>query len=102
MTILNSARFLSLSKKELSALFNISFSTLNAWLEPHMNDIGEYKRKRFTPKQTEKILRILGAEYQVQKFVLLSYIEDYHVKTRRKPLDEITLREFKEYIQNTD
>ena len=50
-----------MSKMELANAYDdISLVTLNSWLKPHLDKIGEYRGKRYTKKQVEIIFEILG------------------------------------------
>lgn len=48
------------SKNELATAYNVSLKTLNSWIEPLQDKIGEYRGKSFTPKQVKIIYDFLG------------------------------------------
>lgn len=48
------------SKKELAHAYEVSSLTLRNWLKPFNHVIGEYKGRKFTPKQVECIFERLG------------------------------------------
>jgi len=50
-----------MSKKQLCAYFdNISMKTLNTWIKPFKNKIGEYRGRVYTPGQIKKIIELLS------------------------------------------
>lgn len=48
------------SKMELAHAYNVSLTTLNRWLAPFKEQIGEYRGKSFTPKQVKIIFELVG------------------------------------------
>lgn len=48
------------SKKELCSLYDVSYKTLQRWLTPFQEKIGEYIAKRYTVKQVQTIFECLG------------------------------------------
>jgi ABC-type sulfate transport system substrate-binding protein len=48
------------SKKELTALYNVSRKTFVAWLKPFEKEIGPYNGKRFTIAQVQTIFNKIG------------------------------------------
>lgn len=47
------------SKKELMAMYNVSYITLRKWLEKVVN-LGDYDGKKYTPAQVQKIVEHIG------------------------------------------
>jgi len=54
------AKIKAYSKKELCALYNISYRVLKVWLTPFKNKIGKYKGLKYTPAQVKIIFEVLG------------------------------------------
>ncbi|MEW7279713.1 hypothetical protein ABW636_14060 [Aquimarina sp. 2201CG1-2-11] len=52
--------FKSTTKKILAHAYNVTDKTLNKWLSPHQEQIGEYLSRCYTPRQIETIVSILG------------------------------------------
>ena len=50
----------ALSKNQLAAAYNVSLRTITSWIDPFMDEIGEYRGKAFTPKQVGIIFDLLG------------------------------------------
>lgn len=50
----------SVSKKVLASAYDISFKTLHSWLLPIEDELGDYLGKTYTPKQVERIVKLLG------------------------------------------
>jgi hypothetical protein len=49
-----------LSKMQLANAYNVSLETLNSWLKPFKDKIGDYRGRMFTPKQVKIIFEELG------------------------------------------
>ncbi len=48
-------------KWQVAEMYNVDVKTLNAWLKPFEDRIGEpTKRKKYTPKQVEMIFYCIG------------------------------------------
>lgn len=45
---------------ELANLYEETPRTIKNWLCPHKDEIGEKQGQRYSPKQVEKIFKILG------------------------------------------
>jgi len=52
-----------INKSQLSVKYDISTKTLNKWLEPHWQIIGEYKGRCFTINQLKIIFRLIGKPF---------------------------------------
>lgn len=48
------------SKKELTAMYNISKKTMTRWLQPHLQKIGKREGHYYTVKQILLIFELLG------------------------------------------
>jgi len=49
-----------LTKKEITALYGVSYKTFSAWIAPFKKEIGKYNGRRFTIKQVEIIYQKIG------------------------------------------
>ena len=49
-----------LSKMQLANAYDVSLETLNAWLKPFQEQIGDYKGRMFTLKQVRIIFELIG------------------------------------------
>jgi hypothetical protein len=54
------------SKKQLAALYNVSPKVLRNWLRPHLNKIGKYTGKTYTPKQIKIIIELIDEPMSVE------------------------------------
>ncbi len=59
-TFITTSNFKSTTKKILAHAYNVTDKTLNKWLAPHQEAIGEYRSRCYTPKQIETIVSLLG------------------------------------------
>ncbi len=50
----------AMSKSELADAYHISLKAFRIWLEPFMEQVGEYRGKTFTPKQVKIIFDLFG------------------------------------------
>ena len=50
----------AMNKKELAALYSVSLTALNRWLEPFKEKIGKERGRTYTPKQVRIIFECLG------------------------------------------
>lgn len=48
------------NKSELAQLYGRSLKTFNAWLLPHIEKVGDFKGRSYTPAQVKIIFQILG------------------------------------------
>ncbi len=53
-------RYKACNKSTLANAYNVSLYTLQKWLLPIQNDIGEDSGNIFTPKQVAQIVKHLG------------------------------------------
>ncbi len=56
----NNTLIKAMNKKELIALYKVSYKTFNAWLKPFDEQIGKPIGKFYTPKQIALIFELLG------------------------------------------
>lgn len=50
----------SVSKVELAQAYGVTLHTFCRWLKPIENVVGNYIARRYTPKQVQKIVELLG------------------------------------------
>lgn len=48
------------SKKDLTAMYNVSKKTMTRWLQPHLPKIGKREGRYYTVKQILLIFELLG------------------------------------------
>jgi hypothetical protein len=55
-----SSKIKAMNKKQLADLYKVGLRTLNKWLEPFKDKIGEQRGKMYNPKQVSIIFECLG------------------------------------------
>ena len=53
-------KYKSSSKKTIAQAYAVSDKTFSNWIKPFETQIGEYRSRCYTPKQTEIIISLLG------------------------------------------
>ncbi|MCW3788503.1 hypothetical protein [Plebeiibacterium sediminum] len=56
----NNEKPVAQSKHQLTKAYNVSYLTLQRWLEPIKEELGEYRGRAYTPKQVQMIYDLLG------------------------------------------